>query len=145
MKFESLPLSDCPQAVRQAIARLHVNLGHPTKADLVRTLCSHGSARPASLAAIHALRCGTCSRTQPVPRHRPSKMGEQFLGQFGERVLLDILYVNLLDGASYQTIAKLEELTIGALKLRVHRLRLLLRASLRSDFAHGCRRPSTLR
>lgn len=51
----------------------------------------------------------------------------------------------VLEGASYRTIAKLEELTIGALKLRVHRLRLLLRASLRGDFAHGCRRPASLR
>lgn len=51
----------------------------------------------------------------------------------------------VLDGASYQTIAKLEELTIGALKLRVHRLRLLLRASLRGDFAHGLRSLSSLR
>ena len=51
----------------------------------------------------------------------------------------------VLDGASYQTIAKFEELTIGALKLRVHRLRLLLRASLRGDCVHGLRSPSALR
>lgn len=50
----------------------------------------------------------------------------------------------VLDGAGYQKIAKLEELTIGALKLRVHRLRLLLRASLRGDRLHRVRNPSAL-
>lgn len=37
----------------------------------------------------------------------------------------------VLDGASYHTIAKLEALTSGALTLRLHRLRVLLRASWR--------------
>jgi hypothetical protein len=56
---------------------------------------------PATLAAIHHLVCGTRARNRPTGRHRPSKVPERYLGQFGERVLADIFYVQDLKGVTY--------------------------------------------
>ena len=47
----SFPQCSVPKDIKRAVARLHVNLGHPTSTDLVRMLAFQGSITPQALAA----------------------------------------------------------------------------------------------
>lgn len=51
------------------------------------------------------------------------------------------IFDQVLDGATYGAVAAREGLTVGAVKLRVHRLRQSLRARFRAILDEPCRRP----
>ena len=48
--------------MQSSVARLHCNLGHPPKQEIVRILAAAGKLDSKLLAALDALRCGSCIR-----------------------------------------------------------------------------------
>ena len=70
--FEDAP-KEVDKELRYSLARLHVNMGHAPKAELVPLLqAASGNLSRRVLMALDALRCGSCIRTtNSVDRHRP--------------------------------------------------------------------------
>ena len=64
-------LSAVPPEIRRTVARLHLNLGHPTANELTRLACSQGTPSSTFIEAIRKLRCGTCERLRPPQQPRP--------------------------------------------------------------------------
>lgn len=77
-------------AMWSAVARLHINLHHPPRSDLVR-LVMHGGRRVAIRAGT-ALRCATCGGGggQKTGRARPASLPK--FGQFNGIMVLDVVY-----------------------------------------------------
>ena len=59
--------------IQAAVERLHVNLGHPSREDLVRVLRSGGGAEKA-LEFARKFRCSTCDESKGPRVQRPAKM-----------------------------------------------------------------------
>jgi hypothetical protein len=78
--------------MRTSIARLHCNLGHPPKAEIVRLLAAAGKLDNKILAALDALRCGTCKRlSKPVkPPTSATTTAMKYAGAFGEHLQADM-------------------------------------------------------
>eukprot|EP00435_Cladocopium_sp_Y103_P011248 s3540_g2.t3 len=79
-----------PHKLRQALAHLHVVLGHPSMERLVRMLLISGCSKQV-VEAAHGLRCQICQAVRP-PGAEP-KVSIQRPTRFGERVLSDSFYV----------------------------------------------------
>jgi len=79
-----------PHKIRQALAHLHVVLGHPSQERLVRMLLVSGTS-PKIIEMVKGLRCQICQAVRPpgaepkVPAHRPTR--------FGEKVLADSFFI----------------------------------------------------
>eukprot|EP00435_Cladocopium_sp_Y103_P008145 s2059_g2.t1 len=79
-----------PHKVRQALAHLHVVLGHPSAERLVRMLLISGTS-PKIIEMVKGLRCQICQAVRPpgaepkVSGHRPTR--------FGEKVLADSFFI----------------------------------------------------
>ena len=93
--FEGITDDQVPKAIRSHVAKMHKNLDHPRREDLLRLLVGHG-ANNATLAAANALRCASCARKvakrQPLPSTMP------VVGQFNDRVYKDCVNVILVNG-----------------------------------------------
>lgn len=63
---------DIPVEIRRSVARLHLNLGHPTSQELLRMLAYQGTAPTAVVTAVRALQCATCQRLKKPQRPRPA-------------------------------------------------------------------------
>eukprot|EP00434_Breviolum_minutum_P022664 symbB.v1.2.020001.t1/scaffold1659.1/size107071/3 len=89
--------------MRHSIARLHCNLGHPPKAEVVRILAAAGKLDSKILAALDALQCGSCQRLTKATKAPTSSTASvmKYSGSFGEHLQADIIYVRLLDGKAY--------------------------------------------
>ena len=114
----SFPECSVPRDIKRAVARLHVNLGHPTSNDLVRMLALHGSITPQALSAAKKLCCASCERMRQAPRNRPSKT-VKYLGQLGDNVLMDIFYARDVKGENYTMLGVIDEAT------NLHQVRIL--------------------
>eukprot|EP00435_Cladocopium_sp_Y103_P068690 s358_g32.t1 len=100
-----------------ALRRLHQNLGHPTRRELVRHL-RLGGANKQLVEAAERLQCRTCARCSRPKTHRVAK--PTALLDFNEAVSMDILFfdtmestghmgLNMVDVASsYQVVVPLE-------------------------------------
>ena len=79
-----------PHKIRQALAHLHVVLGHPSQERLVRMLLVSGTS-PKIVEMVKGLRCQICQAVRPpgaepkVSAHRPTR--------FGEKVLADSFFI----------------------------------------------------
>ena len=89
--------TDVPVEVRRAVARVHINLGHPTAEELVRLACHQGNPSTHFISAIRKLKCATCDRLKS-PQAPPPAATMSTVTQFGDQVELDIFYVRKLDG-----------------------------------------------
>ena len=87
--FEGIKLDQVPQVIRNAVRRLHINLAHPSNADLVRYLASSNASTKALLAA-KSLRCASCLRQQKPSEPRPSRIPR--VGRFNSLIGMDIVY-----------------------------------------------------
>ena len=93
------------QQQRTSIARLHCNLGHPPKAEIVRILAAAGKLDSKILSALDALRCGSCTRMTKTVKPPPSSTSTtKFSGAFGDHLQSDIIYIRLLTGEAIPTI-----------------------------------------
>ena len=74
------------------IKRMHINLTHPSKEELIRMLGAFGVGTAAILAAS-ALRCASCLRLRKLTRRKPAAVPKYlFIGVFGERLMGDIFF-----------------------------------------------------
>ncbi|CAL1138518.1 unnamed protein product [Cladocopium goreaui] len=88
-----------PKELQSSVARLHCNLGHPPKAEIIRILAASGGLSSATLNALEALRCGSCIRlTKPVKPPTSSTATIKHHGFFGDHLQTDIIYVRILTG-----------------------------------------------
>ena len=93
--FEGVTEHQCPRNIRSSVARMHINMSHMNKKDMIRHLAAAG-AKGSVLAAVNALKCAVCMRNKPPKYPHASKAPR--VGQFGDRVQIDIFTVTLLSG-----------------------------------------------
>ena len=101
---------DCgvPRDIKRAVAKLHVNLGHPTSTDLVRMLVLHGSITPQALTAAKKLHCASCERMRQLPHTRPSRT-VKYLGQLNDHVYMDLFHARSTNGENFTLIGAIDE------------------------------------
>ena len=93
-----------PISVRRSVARLHVNLGHPSAQELNRLLCHRGVPSAGVQECVRKLSCATCKRLAGPQQPRPSSTPSLQAGQFGDLVQGEFFWVRLLSGASVQVL-----------------------------------------
>jgi hypothetical protein len=108
-----------PKEVKASVARLHINTGHCNKKELIRLLAAHGSINGPTLTAIEHMVCGSCERTKPPPAPRPAAI-PHFMGQFGERVQLDVVYVRDLSSTNHPILGMVDMATSLQQAVRLH-------------------------
>ena len=78
------------------VARLHINLRHPSPQDLTRMVAYYGGAPSSITTCIQHLRCSTCDRLKSPQQPRPTTMPKFIAGQFGDEIQGGIFYLRLL-------------------------------------------------
>ena len=97
--FEDAP-REVDKKLQYSLARLHVNMGHPGRAELIRMLAASGNLSRKVLLGLDSLRCGSCQRLQK-PRPPPvSSVAPVFTGFFGEVLQADLVYIRVISGAA---------------------------------------------
>ena len=120
----SLPLRDLPTDVsfpglpegipvdtRRMVARLHLNLGHPSAQELTRMIAHYGGAPGHVLSCIQHLHCATCHRLKDVQKARPATTPSFTVGQFADEVQGDLFYVRLLNGENIGVLGLVDRAT----------------------------------
>ena len=79
---------------RKVAARLHLQLGHPTKQELCRMLAYYGNTPSTLTRAVQHLSCATCARLAPPQAPRPTTMTSTTVGQFSDEIQGDIFYLD---------------------------------------------------
>ena len=74
----------------QTLHRLHVNLGHPSSANLARVL-KHGGASQAALDLCRELQCDVCRASKPPVSPPPAQTNRAT--RFNQKVGLDVKYL----------------------------------------------------
>ena len=97
-----------PYRVRQALAHLHVALGHPSLDRLQRMLLVSG-ANNVVLQAAKGLRCQICEAVRP-PGAEPKVSGER-VTRFGDKVLADSFYVWDINNQRFNVTHMIDSLT----------------------------------
>ena len=117
--FPGCPDSVCPSWMKAVLRRMHINLGHPTNASLVRQLAQANATAPA-LYGARMLRCAVCLWSQPPRQPRPGKLfvAKRFL----DRLMLDIMFVPDVTGFVHAFLSALDDAsTLHALKRVLNR------------------------
>ena len=97
-----------PHKIRQALAHLHVVLGHPSQERLVRMLLISGTS-PKIIEMVKGLRCQICQAVRPpgaepkVSAYRPTR--------FGEKVLADSFFIWDVKGERFNVTHLIDGLT----------------------------------
>ena len=97
-----------PYRVRQALAHLHVALGHPSLERLQRMLLVSG-ANNVVLQGAKGLRCQICEAVKP-PGAEPKVSGER-VTRFGDKALADSFYVWDMNNQRFNVTHMLDSLT----------------------------------
>ena len=106
--FENVTPEQCLREIRSQIARIHINLGHPRKQDLVRYLMLKG-AKTVSVIAANAFRCASCLRTRTPAPGPPSTLPRAL--QFNDRLSMDIVYADDYSGKMHQFLGIFDKAT----------------------------------
>ena len=124
--MKMLPLADLPTDItfpglpsghginvdtRRTVARLHLNLGHPSPQELIRMVAYYGGAPSAIITCIQHLKCSTCERLKSPQQPRPATMPKFIAGQFGDEVQGDLFYVRLLTGDAIPVLGLVDKAT----------------------------------
>ena len=94
-----------PAATKQALRRLHQNMGHPANADLARSLRLAGASEQAVRGA-KALVCETCRRAATPPAAKPARMPRT--SGWNIEVGVDIFFVKDVDNVQYPVLSVVE-------------------------------------
>ena len=113
--FEGVTEVQAPRALRSAVARMHWNMGHPTRAELVRSLIAQG-AKSTVLMLANALRCASCDRSRTPRRPNPSKQVR--IGQFSDRLYSDLIHRPGADGTKHGFLGILDIVTLYHVVIR---------------------------
>ena len=118
-----LPLADLPTDVsfpnlngvntetKRTVARLHLNLGHPSPQELMRMIAYYGGAPTAIMTAVQHLKCATCERLKPPQPPRPATMPKFVAGQFGDELQGDIFYVRIMTSEAVPILGLVDKAT----------------------------------
>ena len=99
--FEGGPM-DLSRELKSSLARLHVNMGHASREELVRILAASNNLNSKVIAGLDALRCGSCIRLKQ-PKKPPTSstaVATKHSGFFGENLESDIVYMRIMTGES---------------------------------------------
>ncbi|CAK9010797.1 unnamed protein product [Durusdinium trenchii] len=99
------------QHVKRSLARLHLNLGHPSTQELMRLLAHQGRIPATVIKAVQGMSCSTCQRLKPPQEPRPTSMPSLVAGQFGDELQADVFYCRLLDGTSFPVLGIIDRAT----------------------------------
>ena len=102
---------DVPQEVRSAVARLHLNLGHPSRQELNTLLAYEGNFPDAVYECAWKLRCSTCERLKPKQPPRPTAQPSMVVGQFGDELQMDIFYCKTLASETFMVLGMVDRAT----------------------------------
>ena len=97
--FEGGPM-DMTRELKSSLARLHVNMGHASREELVRILAASNNLNSKVIAGLDALRCGSCIRLKQ-PKKPPTSstaIATKHSGFFGENLESDIVYMRIMTG-----------------------------------------------
>ncbi|CAL1128378.1 unnamed protein product [Cladocopium goreaui] len=99
------------QEVKRTVARLHLNLGHPTSQELCRLLAYEGNVPDMVYQAVRHLRCATCERLKPPQKPRPSTMPSLTVGQFNDELQADICYCRTVTATTFMILGVVDRAT----------------------------------
>lgn len=95
-----------PKWVQGVLRRLHVNLGHPTNATLVRQLAQTNASQQALIGA-KGLRCSVCKQMQNI---KPSPVSKMPAGKsFNEQVCADLIYIHDIAGETHTVLSLVDD------------------------------------
>ena len=95
-----------PKWVQGVLRRLHVNLGHPSNATLVRQLAQVSASQQALIGA-KALRCTVCKQMQNI---KPSPASRVAAGRsFNEQVAMDFIYIHDIVGETHTILSIVDD------------------------------------
>ena len=103
--------SEIPSDIRSSVARLHLNLGHPSRQELCRLLAYEGNLPDAVYECAKKLRCATCERLRPKQPPRPSGKPSLVVGQFGDELQMDIFYCRTLSSETFMVLGMVDRAT----------------------------------
>ena len=95
-----------PRWVQGVLRRLHVNLGHPTNARLVRQLAQVGASQQALIGA-KGLRCTVCKQMRSIKPAPPSRMSAG--RSFNEQVVIDLIYIYDITGETHTILSTVDD------------------------------------
>ena len=95
-----------PRWVQGVLRRLHVNLGHPTNAMLVRQLAQVGASQQALIGA-KGLRCTVCKQMRSIKPAPPSRMSAG--RSFNEQVVIDLIYIYDITGETHTILSTVDD------------------------------------
>ena len=103
--------SQVPPEVRSSVARLHLNLGHPSRQELSRLLAYESNLPDVVYEAARKLRCATCERLKPKQAPRPSGQPSMVVGQFGDELQMDVFYCRTLTSQTFIVLGMVDRAT----------------------------------
>ena len=95
-----------PKWVQGVLRRLHVNLGHPSNATLVRQLAQVSASQQALIGA-KALRCTVCKQMRSIKPSPPSRMSAG--RSFNEQVVMDLIYIHDIAGETHTILSIVDD------------------------------------
>ncbi|CAL1170840.1 unnamed protein product, partial [Cladocopium goreaui] len=99
------------QEIKASVARLHLNMGHPSREELCRLLAYEGHVPDEVYECARKLRCATCQRLKPPQAPRPSTTPKLLNGQFNDEVQGDIFYCRTLDATTFMVVGFADKAT----------------------------------
>ena len=102
---------ETPQEIRSSVARLHLNLGHPSRQELCRLLAYEGNLPDSVYECARKLRCATCERLRPKQPPRPSGKPSLVIGQFGDELQMDVFYCRTLRAETFVVLGMVDRAT----------------------------------
>ena len=97
--FEDPP-REVDKKLQYSLARLHVNMGHAPRTELIRLLAASGNLSRKVLQGLDCPRCGSCLR-MTKPRPPPvSSAAPAFTDYFGEVLQADLVYIRTITGVA---------------------------------------------
>ena len=110
ISFPNLP-SGIPAESRKLTARLHLNLGHPSKQEMLRMVSYYSNPPNTIIQCIQHLQCSTCLRLAPPQNPRPSTMPDFVVGQFADVVEGDVFFVRTMEGPALPILGLMDRAT----------------------------------
>ena len=100
-----------PSEARSAVARLHLNMGHPSRQELCRLLAYQGDIPDHVYECARRLRCATCERLKPPQQPRPTAQPRLQVGQFGDELQMDVFYCRTLRSETFMVLGMVDRAT----------------------------------
>lgn len=110
VSFQVPPGRNLPRHVRTVLRKLHINLGHPSVADLKRFLRLGGGGKEV-VEACEWLKCSACAQSQRPAIHRTTRIPPHDI-QFNDQVLIDCFQVKDAENRGHWFLSVLDRSTM---------------------------------